>query len=132
MYTRRNSDRQNKKEPLLKRKDVILIADCLILALMSMFVRKMDAPPRTDSSMQVVVYVGEEETARYPLNGEITAKLTGREGETNDLEIREGKADVVSASCPDKICVRQNPISEIGETIVCLPNQVIVTIEAAE
>ena len=132
MYTRRDSSRQNKKEPFIKSKDIILIADCLILALMSMFVRKMDAPPRTDSNMQVVVYVGEEETARYPLNGEITAKLTGREGWTNDLEIRDGKADVVSASCPDKICVRQNPISEIGETIVCLPNQVIVTIEAAE
>ena len=109
MYTRRDSSRQNKKEPFIKSKDIILIADCLILALMSMFVRKMDAPPRTDSNMQVVVYVGEEETARYPLNGEITAKLTGREGGPSDLEIRDGKADVVSASCPERLGGRRNP-----------------------
>lgn len=132
MYTRRGSSRQNKKEPLLKTKDIILIADCLILVLMSMFVRKMEKTPQAGDGLQAVVYVGEEETARYPLDGELKATLTGRDGGTNVLEIRDGKADVTSATCPDKICVRQNPISEIGETIVCLPNQVIVTVEAAE
>ena len=55
MYTRRDSSRQNKKEPLLKSKDIILIADCLILALMSMFVRKMEGPPRTETGLQVVL-----------------------------------------------------------------------------
>ncbi|MCI8853389.1 MAG: hypothetical protein HFI32_07815 [Lachnospiraceae bacterium] len=35
------------------------------------------------------------------------------------------------ASCPDKICVGQGEVSQIGEAIVCMPNQVIVAVEAA-
>ena len=33
------------------------------------------------------------------------------------------------ADCPDKLCVHMKKISQVNETIVCLPNQVILTIE---
>lgn len=132
MYTRRRRPSENKKEPLLKKKDIILIADCLLLAAMSIFVRRVTKQSQEGGSLQVVVYRGDEEYARYPLDGEYTEELQGRGGGTNLLEIRGGKADVASASCPDKICVRQTPVSEVGETIVCLPNQVVVAVEAAD
>lgn len=76
-----------------------------------------------------VVYVGKEERGRFSLEEDGEFLLTGKGGGTNRLVIRKGEADVTEASCPDKICVHQNPISQIGETIVCMPNQVIVTIE---
>ncbi|MFR5116202.1 MAG: NusG domain II-containing protein [Eubacterium sp.] len=31
---------------------------------------------------------------------------------------------MISADCPDKLCVNQHAISSNGETIVCLPNKV--------
>lgn len=33
-----------------------------------------------------------------------------------------------SANCPDKLCVKQGKISDIG-SIVCLPNKVIIEID---
>jgi len=81
------------------------------------------------SGSQAVVYVGDEEYQRLSLNQDQELLITGKGGGTNRLIIRDGQADVTEASCPDKICVHQSPISEIGETIVCMPNQVIVTIE---
>ncbi|WP_461810452.1 NusG domain II-containing protein [Faecalimonas sp.] len=51
---------------------------------------------------------------------------------TNHLVIKNGKADVIDARCPDKICVQQKPISKKGESIVCLPNKVIITVVEGE
>ena len=35
---------------------------------------------------------------------------------------------MIDADCPDKLCEYQNAISQSGETIVCLPNKVIVIV----
>lgn len=50
--------------------------------------------------------------------------------EHNTLVIKDGKADMIFADCPDQICVKQAPISKAGESIICLPNKVVVTIKA--
>ena len=47
---------------------------------------------------------------------------------SNILEIRNGKAYMKSADCPDKTCVHTRPISKVGESIVCLPNRVTVSV----
>lgn len=46
----------------------------------------------------------------------------------NRLIIKDGKAFIESASCPDGICVSHRPIFRDGESIVCLPNKVVVTV----
>ncbi len=45
------------------------------------------------------------------------------------MEIKDGQADITKAYCPDKICVDQRPVSRQGESLVCLPNKVVVEIE---
>ena len=47
----------------------------------------------------------------------------------NLLVIKDGKAYVESASCPDGICSAHKPISYDGESIICLPNKVVVHID---
>ena len=79
---------------------------------------------------EVVVYVGEQEYARFPIKRDRELLIETEKG-INRLIVKDKKADVTEGSCPDKICVRQSPISQTGETIVCMPNQVIVTIEQA-
>ena len=44
------------------------------------------------------------------------------------LVIKDGKADITEADCPDKLCVHQAPISREGEALVCLPHRVVVTV----
>ncbi|CCZ53222.1 putative uncharacterized protein [Clostridium sp. CAG:75] len=36
------------------------------------------------------------------------------------------------ADCPDKICVHHKGIRSNGETIICLPHKVIVTIQSSK
>ena len=52
--------------------------------------------------------------------------------ESNVLIIKDGKAYVESATCPDGICASHKPISREGESIVCLPHKVVITVDTVE
>lgn len=52
--------------------------------------------------------------------------------DTNILTIDGGEAYMSEANCPDGICVKHDPIHKIGESIVCLPNKVIVEVISEE
>ena len=77
---------------------------------------------------EVVGFLGAQADGPVP-SKEGRGLLIETEKGINRLIVKDKKADVTEGSCPDKICVRQSPISQTGETIVCMPNQVIVTIE---
>ena len=49
-------------------------------------------------------------------------------GDTNLCRIMDGKVRMVSAECPDQICVKTAEISRDGSTIVCLPNRVVLEV----
>ena len=80
----------------------------------------------------VVITVSGEEYATLPLNENRELVIPGENGFDNLLIIKDGYADIAEANCPDKICVHQRKIRYKGETIVCLPNRVVVSIEGGE
>ncbi|MBQ7507325.1 MAG: NusG domain II-containing protein [Lachnospiraceae bacterium] len=49
---------------------------------------------------------------------------------TNTLKIENGTAKMIDASCPDHLCMNQKAVSREGETIVCLPNKVVVSVQS--
>lgn len=53
-------------------------------------------------------------------------KLKGHENII--IEVKDGKIRVLSSDCPDKICVKRGFISKAGESIICLPNKLIIEI----
>lgn len=81
---------------------------------------------------RVRVTVDGNEYGQYSLDedAEIPIKIDGVT--TNLLVIEEGQADMTEADCPDKLCVHQKAISKSHETIVCLPNKVVVEIIGSE
>ena len=75
----------------------------------------------------VTITVDGELFAEYPLDEDRTVEI--RIGENlNVLVIENGKAYVSEASCPDGICSAHKPIYREGESIICLPNKVVVTV----
>lgn len=53
--------------------------------------------------------------------------LTDNDG-VNILVIENGSAVVTDANCPDGICANHRAISKTGESIICLPHKVVITI----
>lgn len=75
-----------------------------------------------------VVTVGGEEYGSYSLDEDQEIPICIDGTETNLLIIEDGAADMTEADCPDQICVNHKAISKEHETIVCLPNEVVVEI----
>ncbi|MCI9625547.1 MAG: NusG domain II-containing protein [Clostridia bacterium] len=65
------------------------------------------------------------EMKRYRQPGEILIKT---QYGTNTLWISDKEVRVVQADCPDKLDVKQGAIGKSGETIVCLPNKLVIKI----
>ena len=78
---------------------------------------------------EAIVTVDGEVYGRYALDEpqEIPIVIDGVTA--NVLAIEDQKADMVSASCPDKLCVQQKAIANTNETIVCLPHKVVISID---
>ena len=53
-------------------------------------------------------------------------------GGTNTLVIKNNRAKMKEADCPDQLCVNQKAISKNNESIICLPNKVVVEVESSE
>lgn len=87
---------------------------------------------QTANSPKVVVTVDGEEYGTYPLDEELTETITLSDGTYNVLEIKDGYASISEASCRDQICVNHFHIHYSGETIVCLPNKLVVEIVGGE
>lgn len=109
----------------LKRNDLILC--CLILAAALLATVALRVSGREGAFL--VVYTDGEESARYPLREERTVTLNGFDTGYNRLVIRGGEAYLEDADCPDRLCVRQGAVSKAGESIICLPHRIVITIE---
>lgn len=106
------------------KNDLILVAALLVIAAAGFLAFSLF---KTEGDT-VVVSVDGEEVSRYSLSEDIVTDII-TDGGVNTLNILNGEAFVSSASCPDLICANHRAISNVGETIVCLPNKVVISIE---
>lgn len=58
--------------------------------------------------------------------------VTGDNDCRNEIEVRPGSIGMVSADCPDKLCVHQGFIHSSMLPITCLPNRLVIQIRAEE
>ena len=87
-----------------------------------------------DEGDKVTVTVDGAIYGEYSLGTNVRVDIrTGDDmSESNVLIIKDGKAYVESATCPDGICASHKPISREGESIVCLPHKVVITVDTVE
>lgn len=64
----------------------------------------------------------------YPLSHDTEVEIPGPLGSTW-VHIEHGLVRIESSPCPTQTCVASAPISESGQWIACLPNEVFVRIE---
>ena len=76
------------------------------------------------------------EYVQVKIDGKVSAKYSLKENGIypiigsgkNILVIDEGEAYIKEASCPDKLCVKQGRIKRVGQSLICLPNKVVVEV----
>lgn len=120
-----------KQELRIRKNDIILIAVLLIAAGMAYAGIHIYQKNHTKNAVAVVTVDGEE-YGRYPLSEDMTETVRFEDGSYNSFEIRDGYVSMTEASCPDQICVNHSRIHQNKETIVCLPDKVVITVENGE
>ena len=73
----------------------------------------------------VTVEVDGVKTGEYSLSKNATYTLNGG---TNVLVIENGVAYLSYSNCPDHTCENTGKIRYVGQSIICLPNRVTVTV----
>lgn len=104
------------------RLDIIVIAALLGLSLLILLTVNLT---KKEGSVAVVELSGIV-VAEYSLNKNGEYSLNNG---TNNLIIENGVAYLNYSNCPDHTCERTGKIKYVGQTIVCLPNKLSITIK---
>lgn len=107
----------------IRKSELFLLAALLltgvILALVLLLSRQNGTWAEVRVSGQVVQRFALEENTEYTIRGV---------GGENRLVIQDGAAWLETADCPDELCVGMGKIRLVGQSVVCLPHEVVVEI----
>ncbi len=121
-------DSRNHRAPaksLWNKKDLLFIAAILLAAgLAFLFFR----PQPSESLSRAEISVDGKTAMELDLSEDQVLTVDGAGGGYNRIQVRDGAVSVLEASCPDKVCVHTGTVRYPGETIVCLPNRMIITV----
>ena len=87
----------------------------------------------SSQSMIVGIYKDGSLVEKIDLNsvtGEREITLSGDFGD-NVILVSNGRIEMKSADCPDKICVEHGELKSSSSPIVCLPNKVVIKFEGS-
>lgn len=112
----------------MKKHDFILIAGILAAALL-IFLGLQLSKGQGNAPLYARIQMDGEEIARLPLSEDTEYSVGTQDGDYNLVIVSDGKVSVTSANCPDKVCVRTGRIDSVGDSIVCLPHRLVITVE---
>lgn len=102
----------------------------LVVALLAIAVAGLARLAGAPSGGRVVVTDGDRTVLTAPLDSHNSFELNGPLGPSR-LEIDERGARITVAPCPRRVCMTMGPIRRSGELIACIPNRILVRVEAA-
>ena len=111
----------------IKKADIILLIVLIIIGLAStVYVTASKSGGDT-----VIIEKSGELFGKYSLfeDKEIDVPCVDSMGSDLHVSISGGSVLVTESGCANQICVKHSAISQTGESIICLPNRIVVRVE---
>lgn len=109
----------------MKKADLIIIAVvAAAVGILIFFLYGLNS----NSGSYVQIEVDGKVTQVLPLDTDTEYEIETVNDGANTIEIKDGKAKMIYANCPDGICTNHKEINRNGESIICLPHKVVVTV----
>ena len=120
----------DKKERLEKkyRNDILLGIFFILLTGILLWIYSVG---NTDTDAVVKIERDGEVLQTLPLNEDDRLEIKSEYG-INIIEICSGKVKMKEADCSDHYCEKRGTISKMGESIICLPHKLVITIESRD
>lgn len=117
--------------PILKRKDLILIAVLLLISLLVLGVFYLTDSSRSGYGIAVLSIDGKAvQKIDLAQDGEWEIPLDELYGVPILLEVKDHAIRFKKSQCPDHLCERYGFISRELQTAVCMPNRTVITIHS--
>ena len=107
------------------RISIIVIASLLLVSLIILMVTLLTRKVGNTA----IVTINGVEVGEYNLSKDGVYSLNGG---TNELTVKDGVAYMSASSCPGHDCENWGKVKYVGQSIVCLPNNIVITIVANE
>lgn len=110
--------------------DLFIVALVIVVGLSMLWYYKSNINKKTETTKYVSIQVDGKEIRKLKLDENMNGEKLEIKTEfgRNLLEFTSDSVRSVEADCPDKLDVLQGAITMPGETIVCLPNRLVVEI----
>lgn len=111
---------------MIKKADIILALIIVIAGIAASFYLSFGD---TAKGSEAVVYVNNKIYGTYSLLEDKEVTVT-RQNYTNKITIKEGNISMNFSNCHSQDCVKQGKIHSPSQSIICLPNKVVVEIQS--
>lgn len=120
---------------MVKRWDIIIVVGLMLASFLPLGIFAYAQAAVGDAPLKAVISADGETIKEFLLADDNQVEeyvYTDEHGHENVI-VRDGLEIYMSeANCTDQLCVRKGEVNAAGETIVCLPNHVMVEIEPAD
>lgn len=117
------------KKSLFARKPIGLIDVIVLLILVIACFLPFILTISTPSTGDVVLVKYDGRIAEYDLKSDNLISL--KDGKIQ-VRIKDGVVSVITSDCTNETCVHSRPITREGESIICLPNGLVIEIVGNE
>ena len=84
------------------------------------------------SGDKAIVTVDGDLYGTYSLLEDQIIEVVQADGHTNYITIKDGTVSMAYSTCKNQVCVNAGAISETKDSIVCLPNKVMIEIQGSK
>ena len=109
----------------IKKKDIFFLIFLSLSGMILMWCLYF-VPDKSHSSLSLIVRQNGKVIETLSLDQNITRTVSSHQGHTNVFQIQDGLVTMEQADT----CVNTGSISRAGQSIVCLPNKLVLQIEA--
>lgn len=115
---------------LIRKADILLFAALMVTAglLFALPVFRVRASASAENALTVVIRQNGKPYGTYSLNKDREIHIKNGKQE-NVVSIENGSVLMKKSTCKNQVCVDEGKISRAGQSIICLPNRVVVEIQ---
>lgn len=110
---------------MIKKADIALFFIILILGLAASWF----SVAGSTAGSKVIITVDGEIFGTYDINENQTIEVK-QNGHINNITIKDGFVSMTYSDCNNQVCVHTGAIKESKDSIVCLPNKVMVEVSS--
>ncbi|MDY2959796.1 MAG: NusG domain II-containing protein [Hornefia sp.] len=112
---------------IIKKADIVLFLILVIIGAALFFV----SATGNEKGKKAVVSVDGKLYGTYSLEKDQTIVIRHTKN-INKFIIKDGYVQMVHANCSNKVCLKEGKISKTKQSIVCLPNKVVIEIRGGD